>query len=711
VKNITVSTKIAIAIMLVAVAALGVTLIFGAVVRDDLSRSAIEGRALSSGVAKADELGRYLESLESGVLQLASSGMTIEAAQQFASTYGELPGLETLDEDAQDTLLALYRDVYIPGVEAARGRPMSPRTLTPSTDQALYLQTVYYNTAVSQELDPILIDDAQDGSSWSEVHKTFHPLLRDSSVGLGFADLFIIDPENNAIVYSSAKKTDFATSLEIGPVGGSAVTSILGSILRNPVAGTVTFVDFSRYDPDLAAPMAFAGSPILDGDRLVGVLVAKISSDEISSIMTQDADWSSMKLGETGEVFVVGTDGLMRSDSRLFIQQPEEYFDAATEAGTLSPTDVDGVRSAGTTVLFQRMDAATIEAINDAGGEMVDSTSYLDKESLTAAETIESPFGAWTVVFQVGSDEAFATNSAARIASAIAVSLFVLLLTFIAATWAETFMRPVRVLSMRLHAITSGTSDSTPNAALRKERTRTTREFTELTDTINKMLESLRDREASAARVETQRRDIVRQFLPQDVANRIESGDRSIEHVEHATVVSVVIGGISHIAGSDTDEVARDIVEQVVDALDSAAALHGLRRVKVVGDAWVAVCGLDTPRVDHIARSISLAMDAVAPGFNDDEGDTAAEASVGVATGPISAGLAGSDHLIYDAWGPTVAQAGRLARMAPPNTVLVSEKVMRQLPTSVAVTERTDPATSQSAWSIDVDTTNIGASS
>jgi len=709
VKNISVATKIAVAIMLVAVGALVVTLIYGAVVRDDLTRQAIEGRAVSSSVAKADELQRYLGSIESSVLQLASSEMTIDAAQRFASTYEELPDLETVDEEQREVLLSQYRDTFVPGVEAARGRPVSPGTLVPATDSALYLQTVYASAAIAQELDPTLIDDARDGSSWSEVHRELHPLLRDSAVTLGFADVLIVDLQNNAIVYSAAKKTDFGTSLELGPVGGTAVSSIVETIVRNPVADTVTFADFSRYDPDLAAPMAFAGSPILDGDRLIGVLVAKISPDGISGITTQDADWSAMQLGETGEIFVVGTDGLMRSDSRLFIEQPEEYLDIATEAGTLRSQDVNGVMSAGTTVLFQRMGAATLDALKQSNGEMVDAKSYLDEDTLTAVQSIENPFGDWMVVFQVGTDEAFETNSAARIAAAITVALFVLLLTFMASTWAESFMRPVRVLSLRLHSLGGGTDDSASNVGLDKEQTRTTREFAELTDTINEMLVSLKDREESAKLLENQRRDIVRQFLPGDVASRVESGDRSIEHIEHATVVSVVIGGISHLVGADAEEVARDNVEQVVDALDSAAELHGLRRVKVVGDAWVAVCGLDTPRVDHIARSINVAIDAVAADLRADQSDETLGSSVGVATGPISAGLAGSDHLMYDAWGPTVAQATRLARMALPDTILVSDAVKRQLPTDISVTARTDEGISPSVWSIDVDKSNIGA--
>lgn len=692
-------------IMLVAVGALGATLIYGAIVRDDLTRAAIEGRAVASGVAKADELSRYLNSIESSVLQMASSDMTVDAAQRFTATYKELPGIDTLSEEQAETLLSFYRDDFIPSLEAARGRAVSLRSVVPATDAAAYLQATYFAAAEDAELNPALIEDAGDGSSWSEVHRELHPLLRDTAVTYGFNDVFIIDPQTSALVYTAAKKTDFATSMEIGPIAGSAVSSIIETIVRNPVKGTVTFADFSRYDPDIAAPRAFAGSPIFDGDRLVGVLMVKIAPDEISRITTQDADWTAMRLGETGEIFVVGADGLMRSDSRMFLEQPAGYFDSAMEAGTLDSQDVDGVKSAETTVMFQRMGAATHDAIEQLNDEIVDSTNYLGSDVLMAAASIENPFGDWTLVFQVGTNEALDSNNAARIASSISVAMFVLVLTFVATTWAEAFMRPVRVLSLRLHALAGGAGDAVGTSPLDKERTRTTKEFTELTDTIDVMLERLIEREETAVALETERREIVRQFLPEDVAKRVESGDHSIEHVKKATVVSVVIGGISRLMDHEVGEVARDTVEQLIDELDATADDHGLRRVKVVGDAWVAVCGLDTPHVDHIARSIRVAIAAVRPN-GDVSGDTnAGDASVGIATGPVSAGLAGSDHLMYDAWGPTVAEAGRLARLAPTGAILISESVVRQLPADISVTEGTDASTSRVMWSIDLDST------
>ena len=439
---------------------------------------------------------------------------------------------------------------------------------------------------------------------------------------------------------------------------------------------------------------------------MVAVLVAKISPDAISRITTQDSNWSAMQLGETGEIFIVGADGLMRSDSRMFVEEPDEYLTAATDAGTLEPQDVNGVNSAGTTVIFQRMGAATHDAIKQADDEMVESKNYLNRDVFTAVQSVENPFGDWTLVLQIETDEALDTSTNARAASAVAVALFVLVLTFVASMWSETFVRPIRVLSLRLHALVGDASGSGSPEELDNEPTRTTREFSNLTDTIDEMLESLADREKAAALLETERRNVVKRFLPGDVALRIESGDRSIEHVEHATVVSVVVGGIGRLDSGGSQDVIRDRVEELIDSLDQSASRRGLRRVKVVGDAWVAVCGIDTPHVDHIARSVRVALDAIEPGFDLDNDGNGRDAAVGIATGPVSAGLAGSDHLMYDAWGPTVTEASLLARTAKPGTILVSEAVVNQMPTDIKVTELTNEVTSRAEWSIDLDETD-----
>ena len=56
-------------------------------------------------------------------------------------------------------------------------------------------------------------------------------------------------------------------------------------------------------------------------------------------------------LVNTGDTFIVGADGLMRSDSRLFLENPEQYKHDVIEAGTPPDVAETAIRLGGTTLV------------------------------------------------------------------------------------------------------------------------------------------------------------------------------------------------------------------------------------------------------------------------------------------------------------------------------------------------------------------------
>ena len=67
--------------------------------------------------------------------------------------------------------------------------------------------------------------------------------------------------------------------------------------------------------------------------------------------MTFDKKWKDVGLGNTGETFLAGPDELMRSDSRLFLENPQQYKREVVEAGT-PPEKLE----AGATVTFAQVE-------------------------------------------------------------------------------------------------------------------------------------------------------------------------------------------------------------------------------------------------------------------------------------------------------------------------------------------------------------------
>ena len=73
------------------------------------------------------------------------------------------------------------------------------------------------------------------------------------------------------------------------------------------------FFDFKPYAPSHGAPASFISQAILDENgSLAGILVFQMPIAKINNVMQVAAG-----MGESGETYIVGKDGFMRSDSRF----------------------------------------------------------------------------------------------------------------------------------------------------------------------------------------------------------------------------------------------------------------------------------------------------------------------------------------------------------------------------------------------------------
>jgi len=155
------------------------------------------------------------------------------------------------------------------------------------------------------------LDAATDGSEYSSVHATFHPYFRSFLRDRGYYDIFLFDLEGN-LIYSVFKELDYATNF----IDGKWTKSDLGNAFRAALkakAGQKSFFDFKPYAPSANAPASFISTPIMNkAGKIAGVLVFQMPIKRLNDLMQND-----IGLGKTGETYLVGTDFLMRSDSRF----------------------------------------------------------------------------------------------------------------------------------------------------------------------------------------------------------------------------------------------------------------------------------------------------------------------------------------------------------------------------------------------------------
>ncbi len=687
-RNISMATWLAVAVLVVTVTSLVVTsilsLTYGQNLADDVSEGELAGRA----AVKAEEVARYIEAMRRRTTALASSEGTAEAVGRFADAYRELGSLDALVIDESSEILdVFYREEFAPALEDAIGATIPWRSLLPVTTAGVYLQRYY--VAEADQVGQGLIDDAGDGSAWSEVHRELHLRFLETSVRLGADDLYLIDPASGAIVYSASKTPDFATSLEVGPHGGSTLGTLMRTVREAPQRGTVTVVDMAPYVADLGSPKLFMASPVFDGDQFRGILALQISGQPLDDIMTSEQNWRDEGFGETGEVFLVGADGRMRSVARPFVEDPAGLLDGLETAGTATEAERAAIAGAGTTAMFLKA-ADTRDLIAAAGSSGTKLTNnYLLKEVSSAVEPLDLGTFTWFVIAQVEDEELSAPINDFRRALLVAVAVFVIGITFGTVSWARGVFRPVRNLSEKLRTVLDdrpGEDVDSPVPASDRVPT----DFTNLGNSIDEMLEALEQRKAELETASEERIATLRSLLPPSAAERVESGDREvIDQIPQAGIVVVITGGLGDLVAEQEAGQTQEMLEALIHEVDAAAIHHGLERVKLIGDAYFAGCGLSQPYLDHVPRSVAFALDVldIVNEINLRHG-TRLRPAVGIHSGPVTVGLTGSMRLVYDLWGEAVRIAHFLARQAHAGEILVTSEVQTLLPPDIAVASR-----------------------
>ena len=172
--------------------------------------------------------------------------------------------------------------------------------------QNLYIDTNPNPTGQKEELD-----FAPDGSLYSEFHAKHHPWFRSFLRQRGYYDISLFDLRGN-LIYTVFKELDYATNLASGEYKNTDLGNAFKAAAATKTKGEQFFFDLKPYSPSNGAAASFISTPIFEGDRKVGVLVFQMPIERLNSTMKV-----SDNLGKTAEMYVVGEDYLMRTDSRF----------------------------------------------------------------------------------------------------------------------------------------------------------------------------------------------------------------------------------------------------------------------------------------------------------------------------------------------------------------------------------------------------------
>ena len=180
-------------------------------------------------------------------------------------------------------------------------------------------------------------------------------------------------------------------------------------------------------------------------------------------------------------------------------------------------------------------------------------------------------------------------------------------------------------------------------------------------------------------------------ILPASIADRLKDPARNIiaDKYDDASVLFADIAGFTERASDMEPDQLILFLDRLYGDFDALVDKHGLEKIKVSGDSYMVVSGVPQPRADHVEALAALALDmAEAASLLKDLRGDALPLRIGLASGPVVAGVVGSRRFFYDVWGDAVNVASRMETTDSIGRIQVPEEVYRRLKDDFVLQER-----------------------
>jgi len=163
--------------------------------------------------------------------------------------------------------------------------------------------------------------------------------------------------------------------------------------------------------------------------------------------------------------------------------------------------------------------------------------------------------------------------------------------------------------------------------------------------------------------------------LPSSIAHRLKNHQGLIAdgHAD-VTVLFADLVNFTQLTESLSPEQMVGLLNTIFSGFDQLCEKYGLEKIKTIGDAYMAVGGLNRDNSNYTNDIADLALemrDFVVT--NPDLTAFKLDIHSGIATGPVVAGVIGSKRFIYDLWGDTVNIASRLTDEAVAGVIQVDK--------------------------------------
>ncbi|MFH1321683.1 MAG: adenylate/guanylate cyclase domain-containing protein [Bacteroidota bacterium] len=213
------------------------------------------------------------------------------------------------------------------------------------------------------------------------------------------------------------------------------------------------------------------------------------------------------------------------------------------------------------------------------------------------------------------------------------------------------------------------------NQRLAQETLRQEREKKEMMEKQNEILEmqvAERTKELRAEKDESER--LLHNILPIEVADELkQKGKVAPQYHKQVTMLFTDFKDFTKTSAKISAKLLVNELNDIFENFDSIMAKYGVEKIKTIGDAYMAACGIPKKNNLHALQCIRAAQEMIE--YLDLRGKTSEikwRMRVGIHSGPLVAGVVGAKKFTYDVWGDTVNTAARMESNGEPGKINIS---------------------------------------
>jgi methyl-accepting chemotaxis protein len=442
----------------------------------------------------------------------ANDASTIERLWALDEAYQEMADDEFDMAAVERDLISYYNKQHLPKInfEMPGASPKrSVEKLLPNSDYGKIAQFLYISQNTNSFKEKYkLAFNTQYKTNYSSMHIEYHNGFVELMQGFGLYDIYMVNLDGD-VIYSVNKKPDYGTNLKDGPYKQSGLARAYAKAMQLK-RDQVAFEDFSPYEPDLNRQSAFIATPLMYKDDVEGALIYELPVSRINAIMNFNDKYELAGLGASGNAYLIGKDGIMRSESRF-----------------VTANDNPNVKKAKTTISIQSVSSEAVDAYKQGKSGAAIISNGEEKLASYAPSGIAGTD--WGIIVEISKEEALqSVHETRNLIITISLVILVLLAIVSVSLIQRLIIGKLDTLQAAASDLARGEGDLTQRITVPKGD-----EIHEVAEDINAFIEKVRQTVSEAKRSSIDNTTIAKELsqTSHSIGDKVQEESRIVREV------------------------------------------------------------------------------------------------------------------------------------------------------------------------------------